>query len=73
MDLDNRHLPAEHENNTHLQKHPERVPNVVGAEFLEALSAIASLQQEGVPEGRLPQPVLEAASLAGEHDRRERF
>ena len=71
--LNNRHLSAKHENSTHLKQHPEGVPYVVGAEFLEALGAVPTLQQERLPHGGLRQPLLQAPRLSGEHDRRERL
>src|SRR5262249_16727065 len=59
------------EHDGHLQKYPKEVADVVGAVLGEALGAIAALQQESMP-GRDPsQGLLEAARLAGEHQRRE--
>lgn len=71
--LDHRHLPAKHKNNTHLQKDPESVPNVDGIELLEALSAVASLEKKRLPHGRVRETLLQMAGFSGEDDRRERL
>jgi hypothetical protein len=39
-------------------------------EFLEALGAVAALQQEGLALGHLAEQLLQAPRLAGEHQRR---
>ena len=41
-------LAAEGQDHGHLQHHLEGVADVVGVEFLEALGAVAPLQQEGL-------------------------
>ena len=70
-DLHDRRSRRIGEHDRHLQKHPEEVANIVGAVLGEAFRAIAALQQESVS-GRDPaQRPLEAACLAGEHQRRE--
>lgn len=66
--LDDRHLTSEHEHHTHLQQDPERVPDVVGVELLEALSTVTSLQQEGISKSGLSQPLLQASRLSCEHE-----
>src|SRR6185312_304836 len=44
--------------------------DVVGGEVLEALGAVAALQQEGLARRDLGQRALELARLAGKHQRR---
>jgi len=68
IDLDNRHLATEHEDDTHLKEDTEGVTDVVGMEFLEALSAIPALKQKSVPHSRLTQFLLQISGLAGEHN-----
>lgn len=69
--LDHGHLPTKHEDNTHLQNDPESVPNVDCIELLEALCAIASLEEERLPHCRVSETLLQMAGLAGEDDGRE--
>ncbi len=69
-DLHHRHAGAVGQHDGHLQQHAERVADVVGGEILEALGAVAALQQEGVARGHLGQRRLELARLAGEDQRR---
>jgi len=61
-------LATEHEDDTHLKDDTEGVTDVVGIEFLEALSAIAALKQKSVPHGSLTQFLLQIPGLAGEHN-----
>lgn len=42
--LHNGHLTTEHEDDAHLKKNTEAVPDVVGIELLETLCTVASLQ-----------------------------
>jgi len=69
--LDNRHLSTKHENHTHLEKKTEGVTNIVGVEFLEALSTITTLKQKGLALSGLGQAVLQAPRLTGEDNGRE--
>ena len=68
--LDGGHLAAEGEDDGHLQHEPERVADIVGAEILEALGAVAALQEERPSHGRLPEPLLQLPHLSREHQRR---
>ena len=70
-DLDDGHLAPEHHDDAHLEEDPEGVTNVVCMELLEALGAVAALEEEGVAHGGVGEAVLKAAGLAGEDDRRE--
>lgn len=67
MYLNNRQLTTEGEDDAHLEKDPEGVTNVISAELLEALGAVAALEEEGFADGGLRQALLEAAHLSGEH------
>ena len=69
-DFHDRHRGAEGEHHRHLQQHAEGVADDVGGEILEALGAIPALQHDGPPFGDFGQRGLEAACLAGEHERR---
>ena len=62
--------PGEGHHHRHLQHQPEEVADVVGPELLEALGAVAALQQEGAALGGLAQQRLQPARLAGEHQGR---
>lgn len=66
-------MATKRENDAHLEKNPEGVPDVVGIELLEALGAVTALEEEGPANGGLGEPLLQAAGLASEHDRRERL
>lgn len=70
-DLNNIHLSSKHKNNTHLKHDSEGVPNVIGTELLEALSAVTALKNESIAHGSLSNLLLQVPGLAGEHDRRE--
>lgn len=59
-------MTAEGEDDAHLEENPEGVANVVRAEFLEALGAVAALEEEGFADGGLGEAILEAADLSGE-------
>jgi hypothetical protein len=71
--LDDRNLASEHEHDGHLQEDAEGVPDVVGVELLEALGAIAALEEESPPDGRLREPLFQPARLPGKDDGRERL
>ena len=71
-DLDGGHLAAKGEDDGHLEHEAEGVADVVGGELLEALGAVAALQEEGPPHGGVPEPLLQLPRLPGEHQRRER-
>jgi hypothetical protein len=68
-DLDRGHLAVEAEDDGHLQHEPEHVVDAVGAKVLEALSVVATLQEEGAPHGRLAEPLLQLSCLPREHQR----
>ena len=61
---------GEGQDHRHLQDQAEGVADVVGRELLEALGAVAALQQEGVAAFDLGQFGGQAAGLAREHQRR---
>ena len=69
-ELDDRAGGAEGQHHRHLQQHLEAVADVVRVELGEAFGAVAALQQEGLAGGDVGQPVLQAARLAGENQRR---
>jgi hypothetical protein len=69
--LDDRHLGAEHEDGGHLEDDAEGVTDVVAVELLEALGAVAALEEEGAAHGGVGEALLQVARLPGEHDRRE--
>jgi hypothetical protein len=71
--LDDGNLASEHEHDGHLQEDAEGVPDVVGTELLETLGAVTALEEEGPPDGRLREPLLQPARLPGENDGRERL
>jgi hypothetical protein len=62
--------PGEGQDHRHLQDQAEGVADVVGRELLEALGAVAALQQEGLAVGDLAQEALQPPRLAGEDQRR---
>ena len=68
-DLDDRHAQRIGEHDRHLQDDAQLLTDVVGGEVLEALGAVARLEQEGVARRHLGEPVLERSRLAGEHQR----
>jgi hypothetical protein len=69
--FDDRRGAREGEHHRHLEKDAEEVADVVGAVLGEALGAIAALQQEGLAVRDPRQRLLEAARLAGKHQRRK--
>ena len=56
-----------------MQEDAKGVPNIVGVELLEALSAVTALEEESSADGGLREALLEGARLAGKHDGRERL
>ena len=70
-DLHDRHAHRVREHDRHLEDDAQLLADVVGGEVLEALGAVAGLEQERVAGGDLGQPGLQRARLAGEHERRE--
>ena len=70
-DLHHRHPGAVGEHDRHLQDDAELVADVVGAEVVEALGAIAGLEQKRPPGRDLGQGGGEVAGLPGEHQRRK--
>ena len=71
-DLHDRHADGVGEHDGHLQDDAQLLSDVVGGELLEALGAVAGLEQEGVAGGDLGEFGLQGAGLAGEHERRHR-
>ena len=69
-DLHHRQGGAEGQHHRHLQQHAEGVADDVGGEIGEAFGAVAALQHEGLALGGERQLRLQAARLAGEHQRR---
>ena len=59
------------EHDGHLQDDAQLLSNVVGGELIEALGAIAGLEQEGPPGGHTGEFGLQRPGLAGEHQRRK--
>jgi hypothetical protein len=59
------------EHHRHLQEHAEEIADVVGAVLGETFSAVAALQQESLAVGDARERLLQAARLAGKHQRRE--
>jgi hypothetical protein len=45
--------------------------DAVGAQFLEALGVVATLQEEGAPHGHLAKLLLQFSCLRREHQRRQ--
>jgi hypothetical protein len=72
-DLDDGRLGAKHEDGGHLEEDAEGVADVDAVELLEALGAVAALEEEGAAHGGLGEALLEAPRLPREHDRRERL
>lgn len=72
IDLDNRHLTTEHEDDTHLKEDTEGVTDVVRIEFLQALSAIPALKEKRVSHRSLTQFLLQIPGLTGGHNRGKR-
>ena len=70
-DLHDRHPHRVHEDDRHLEDHAQLLTDVVGGEVLEALGAVACLEQERVAGRDLRQPGLQRTRLPGEHQRRK--
>src|SRR6185437_6149700 len=70
-DLHHRQRGRISEHDRHLQEHAEEVADVVGAVLGEALGAVAALQQESLAVGNAGELLFQAASLAGENQRRK--
>ena len=70
-DLHHRRGGGISEHHRHLQEHAEEVADIVGAVLGEAFRAVAALQQESLAVGDARERLLQAARLAGEHQRRE--
>ena len=68
-DLHDRHAQRVRQHDRHLQDDAQLLPDVVGRELLEALGAVAGLEQERVAGGDLGERRLQRAGLAGEHQR----
>ena len=63
------HAEGVGEDHGHLQDDPQLLPDVDGGERLEALGAVARLEEERLAVGHLGQAGGEVAGLAGEHQR----
>ena len=68
-DLHDGHAEGVGEHDRHLQDDLELLPDVHRRERLEALGAVARLQEEGPAVGHLAEGGGEVAGLAGEHER----
>jgi hypothetical protein len=68
--LHHRTAAREGHHHRHLQHQAEGVADVVGVKFLEALGAVAALQQEGAAFGDIAQQRLQPPRLTGEDQRR---
>jgi hypothetical protein len=68
--LHHRLAAGEGQHHRHLQDQAEGVADVVGVEFLEALGAVAALQQERAALGHVAEQALETARLARKDQRR---
>ena len=68
--LHNRDLCAVGEHDCHLEKHLERVPDVVSRELRKALSAISALQQEALSARHGRELAPQGPCLSGEDKRR---
>ena len=68
-DLHHRHAERVGEHDRHLQDDAQLLADVDRGELLEALGAVAGLQQEGVAGGHLAERGLQRPGLAGEHQR----
>ena len=53
----------------HLQKHPKKIPDIVGGVFGKTLGAVAALQKKSFARGNLAQHALQFARLAREDQR----
>ena len=69
-DLHDRHAERVGQHDGHLQDDAQLLADVDGRELLEALGAVAGLEQERIAGGDLGERRLERAGLAGEHQRR---
>ena len=70
--LHHRHPGRVGEGDGHLQDDLELVPDGVGRVLGEGLGAVAGLEEKGLAVGHLAQLARQVASLAGEHQRRQR-
>ncbi len=70
-DLHHRLAAGEGQHHRHLQDQAKGVADIVGGEFLEALGAVAALQQKGATGRDIAQQAFQAARLTGEHQRRQ--
>ena len=70
-DLHHPGVAGEGEDQRHLQEQLEIVADVVGLVLLEALGAVAALQQEALAPRHLGEPLLEVEHLLDENQRRE--
>ena len=68
-DLDDRHAERIGQHDRHLQDDAQLLADVDRRELLEALGAVAGLQQERVAGGDVAERGLQRAGLAGEHQR----
>ena len=71
-DLHDGHAQRVGQHDRHLQDDAQLLPDVDGGELLEALGAVAGLEQERVAGGDVAERRLQRAGLAGEHQRRDR-
>ena len=71
-DLHRRHAERVGQDDRHLQDDLELLADVDRGELLEALGAVAGLDEEGVARGDLAERGLQGTCLAGEHQRRVR-
>ena len=69
-DLHDGHPDGVGEHHRHLQDHPELLPDADRGEVVEALGAVAGLEEEGVAGRHLGERALQGPSLAGEDQRR---
>ena len=70
-ELHHRQGGGESRDHGHLQKHPEKIPDIVGGVFGKTLGAVAALQKESFARGDLAQHTLQLARLAREDQRRK--
>ncbi|GJE07014.1 hypothetical protein AOPFMNJM_2338 [Methylobacterium jeotgali] len=70
-DLHHRRAAGEGQHQRHLQEDAEEVADVVGGVLVEALGAVAALEQEGLALADAGQRRLQLACLTGEDERRK--
>ena len=70
-DLHHRRAAGEGQHHRHLQEHAEEVADVVRAVLVEALGAVAALQQESLAGRDARERLLQAARLACKNQRRK--